>query len=109
MTEDHKIELYKFQKLQVYELALDYIDLIYEIGTKLPSTELYNLRSQIQRAATSIALNIAEGSTGQSNAEQNRFLGHAIRSYIETVACLEFEFLDRLGELRNRPGIIFLV
>jgi four helix bundle protein len=32
-------------------------------------------------------LNIAEGSTGQSDAEQARFLGMAIRSLIETVAC----------------------
>jgi four helix bundle protein len=34
-----------------------------------------------------VALNIAEGSTGQSNAEQARFLGMAIRSLVETVAC----------------------
>ena len=35
-----------------------------------------------------VVINIAEGSTGQSDAEQNRFLGLAIRSLIETVACL---------------------
>ncbi|MGE5376633.1 MAG: four helix bundle protein [Bacteroidota bacterium] len=39
------------------------------------------------RAATSVALNIAEGSQGQSDAEQARFLGMKIRSLIETVAC----------------------
>jgi four helix bundle protein len=33
------------------------------------------------------AVNIAEGSTGQSDAEQNRFLGLALRSYLETIAC----------------------
>ena len=87
------VEQYKFQKLDVYQLALGYVDLVYEIGAQLPSTEQFNLRSQIQRAATSIVLNIAEGSTGQSNAEQNRFLGHAIRSYLETVACLDL--IDR--------------
>jgi four helix bundle protein len=38
-------------------------------------------------AATLVALNIAEGSTGQTNAEQARFLGLAIRSLLETVAC----------------------
>jgi four helix bundle protein len=41
----------------------------------------------ITRAATSISLNIVEGSTGQSDAEQNRFLGMALLSLIETVAC----------------------
>ena len=34
-----------------------------------------------------MALNIAEGSTGQTDAEQARFLGLAIRSLLETVAC----------------------
>jgi len=32
---------------------------------------------------------IAEGSTAQSDAEQHRFLGLALRSYLETIACLD--------------------
>ncbi len=79
---------YKFEKLEVWQMAVEYIDMIYKIAALLPKNEEYNLRSQIIRAATSIALNIAEGSTGQSDAEQNRFLGMALRSLIETVACL---------------------
>ena len=55
----------------------------------LPEREKFNLSSQIERAATSIVLNIAEGSTGQPNAEQNRFLGLALRSYLETIACCD--------------------
>ncbi len=78
---------FKFEKLEVWHLALDYIDLIYKIADKLPASERYNLKSQMTRAATSVALNIAEGSTGQTNAEQARFLGLAIRSLLETVAC----------------------
>jgi four helix bundle protein len=78
---------YKFEQLDVWKLALDYIDLIYELASFLPRSEEYNLKSQITRAATSIALNIAEGSQGQSDAEQARFLGMSIRSLIETVAC----------------------
>ena len=78
---------YKFQNLEIYELALEYIDLIYSLCEKLPRSEDFNLKSQITRAATSIALNIAEGSTSQSDAEQSRFLGMSLRSLIETVAC----------------------
>lgn len=78
---------YKFEKLEVWQFALEYVDLIYDLAAKLPKSEEYNLKSQIVRAATSIALNIAEGSTGQSDAEQARFLGMSIRSLIETVAC----------------------
>ena len=71
---------YKFQSLTVYQLSLDYLDLVYELVERLPDNERFNLCSQIARAATSITLNIAEGSTGQSNKEQARFLGMAIRS-----------------------------
>jgi four helix bundle protein len=78
---------YKFEQLEVWQLSIEYIDLIYKIAEQLPRSEEYNLRSQIIRAATSVSLNIAEGSTGQTNAEQARFLGMAIRSLIETVAC----------------------
>ncbi len=86
MTEEAAVP-FKFEKLEVWQLALDYIDLIYEITNQLPRSEDYNLKSQMTRAATSIALNIAEGSTGQTDSEQARFLGLAIRSLIETIAC----------------------
>jgi len=79
--------VYKFEKLEVYQMALTYTDMIYSLSGKLPMSEQYNLQSQITRAATSIVLNIAEGSTGQSDAEQSRFLGMALRSLLETVAC----------------------
>ena len=79
---------FKFEKLDVWNLSLEYSDLIYALAEKLPGHEKFNLRSQITRSATSISLNIAEGSTGQSNQEQNRFLGMAVSSLIETIACL---------------------
>ena len=79
---------FKFERLEVWELSLKYIDTTYRLADDLPSGEKYNLISQIRRAATSVSLNIAEGSTGQSDAEQHRFLGLSLRSLIETVACL---------------------
>jgi four helix bundle protein len=79
---------FKFEKLEVWQLALEHIDLAYDIAEQLPSEERYNLKSQLTRAATSVALNIAEGSTGQTDDEHARFLGLAIRSVHETVACL---------------------
>jgi four helix bundle protein len=80
---------YKFQDLLIYQLALKYINQVYDLVRELPEIERYNLSSQLIRAATSIALNIAEGSTGLSIKEQIRFLNLAIRSYLETVACLD--------------------
>lgn len=78
---------FKFERLEVYQLALGYVDLIYDLSAQLPKSEEYNLKSQIVRAATSVALNIAEGSTAQSDPEQSRFLNMAVRSVLETVAC----------------------
>ncbi len=78
---------FKFERLDVWQLSLEYSDLIYDVSERLPERERFNLQSQIIRAATSISLNIAEGSTGQSDPEQNRFPGLALRSLIETVAC----------------------
>ena len=79
---------YKFEDLEVWKRALDYIDQIHNIAKDLPKHERYNLGDQMTRAANSIALNIAEGSTGLSDAEQDRFLRIAIRSLLETVASL---------------------
>ena len=78
---------YKFESLEVWQLTLAYADRIYALAERLPRSEDYNLKSQITRAATSVALNVAEGSTSQTDAEQARFLSPAIRSLIETVAC----------------------
>jgi hypothetical protein len=74
----------KFEKPEVWRLALEYIDATYEIANQLPRGEEYNLRSHMVRAATSVALNIAEGSTGQTDAEQARFLGLARRSLLSS-------------------------
>lgn len=49
---------------------------------------MFSLTSQMKRAADSVSLNIAEGSTGQSNPEQIKFLGYAQRSAMEVVNCL---------------------
>ncbi len=92
---------YKFQKLEVYHLALNYMDKVYGLSRNLPISERFNLQSQLVRAETSIVLNIAEGSTGQTNAEQNDFLGLALRSYLETVACLDI--IERQGYLAGNP------
>ena len=78
----------KFEKLTVWQKAVEFSFHVHELTRKFPKDELYILTSQIKRAADSIALNIAEGSTGQTNAEFKQFLGYAIRSAIEVVACL---------------------
>ncbi|WP_421774335.1 four helix bundle protein [Gracilimonas sp.] len=79
---------FKFEKLEVWKLAVDLADEVYSLIGSLPDTEKFNLTSQIRRAVTSVSLNIAEGSTGQTDPEQIRFIGYAHRSLMEVVACL---------------------
>ena len=79
---------FKFEKLIVWQKAVDLSADVHEVTRFFPKDELFILTSQIKRAADSIALNIAEGSTGQSNPEFYKFLGYALRSNIEVVSCL---------------------
>ena len=79
---------FKFEKLIIWEKAMVLGDDMDIMATGFPEKEIYNLSSQIRRAADSIALNISEGSIVQSNPEQRKFMGYAIRSLAETVTCL---------------------
>jgi len=79
---------FKFEKLIVWQKAVDLAANVHDLTKTFPKEELFILTSQIKRAADSVSLNIAEGSTGQSNAEFNKFLGYALRSNIEVVGCL---------------------
>src|SRR5688500_18247294 len=79
---------FKFEKLKVWNIALDLSNEIDKTALTFPTHELYSLASQIKRVADSVVLNIAEGSTLQTNAEFRRFLVIANRSAIEVVACL---------------------
>lgn len=79
---------FRFEELQVWQKALDLCDQINQLTKSFPKDELYVLTSQIKRAADSVVLNIAEGSTGQTKAVFKVFLGYSLRSAIEVVSCL---------------------
>jgi four helix bundle protein len=79
---------YKFENLRVWQAAIEFTDDIYLVSGEFPKEEMFGLTSQIRRAANSIALNIAEGATGNSNPEFKRFLTMSSRSCAEVVSCL---------------------
>ena len=79
---------FKFEKLTVWEKAVELSGEISDLTKSFPKDELYVLTSQIKRATDSISLNIAEGSTGQTTPEFKKFLGYSLRSAIEVVGCL---------------------
>lgn len=79
---------FKFERLNIWKIAMDFGEEINELSESFPDKEKFNLSSQILRAGDSIALNIAEGSIGQSNPELKKFVGYSIRSLAEVVTCL---------------------
>ena len=79
---------FKFEKLIVWQKAVDLSDFVNQVAKGFPKEEIYILTSQIKRAADSVSLNIAEGSTGQTNPEFKRFLSIALRSAVEVVGCI---------------------
>ena len=79
---------FKFEKLLIWQDSMKLGEEINILTDSFPPKELYNLSSQIRRAIDSVALNISEGSIGQSNAEQQKFIGYSVRSLAEVVTCL---------------------
>jgi len=79
---------FKFEKLIIWQKAMDFGEDMNKLANEFPKEEVFNLASQLRRAADSIALNISEGSIGQSSPEFKKFMGYAIRSLAEVVTCL---------------------
>jgi four helix bundle protein len=79
---------FRFEDLQVWQRALDLCDQIDMLTRGFPKNEMYVLTPQIKRAADSVVLNIAEGSTGQTKAVFKVFLSYSLRSAVEVVGCL---------------------
>jgi four helix bundle protein len=87
--------LFPFEKLEVWQLAKELSIAIYSISKKFPSNELYGLTSQINRAAISVASNLAEGSSRTSQKDQAYFSQLAYSSLME-VAC-QLSIAQELG------------
>jgi len=79
-------------KLDVYHRALDRLDLVDLVHEAMPPGRAHR-KDQLDRAATSVVLNTAEGAGEFSKDEKQRFYRIARRSATETAAILDI--LDR--------------
>jgi len=80
--------VFKFEKLIIWQMAMEFGEIVHKMAHQFPKDEEYSLSPQIRRAVDSIALNISEGAIGQSNPEFKKFMSYAIRSLAEVVTCL---------------------
>ena len=72
-----------FRKLKVWQKAHAVTLATYTATENFPTAERYGITSQMRRAASSIAANIAEGCGRSSDADFARFLHHAMGSASE--------------------------
>jgi len=87
----------KFEKLDVWQRAMDLMVEVYRLAARLPDYERNALADQLRRAAASIPANIAEGNARSHRREYLHFLSIARGSLAEVVSHLEST--KRLGFL----------
>ena len=74
----------KFTDLKVWQKSHGLVLDVYRASNGFPASERFGLTSQLRRAATSVACNIAEGSKRVHRADYARFLNIAEGSLAET-------------------------
>lgn len=53
--------IHSYRDLEVWQRAMDLVEMVYHVTDSFPKHEVYGLRAQMRRAAVSIPSNIAEG------------------------------------------------
>ncbi|WP_281950384.1 four helix bundle protein [Nitrosophilus kaiyonis] len=96
----------RYEKLIIWQKAVELVKYIYKITESFPKNELFGLTSQIRRAAISIPSNIAEGTGRISKKEFINFLHIALGSLYEVKTQLfiakELNFIDSIKFANNK-------
>ena len=78
--------MFNFEKLDVWQEAIVFADLVYDVTATFPNDERFGLTSQMRRAAISISSNLAEGSSRASRIDFGRFVEIAAGSLFEVLS-----------------------
>ncbi|MEO8770881.1 MAG: four helix bundle protein [Ferruginibacter sp.] len=89
------------QKLDVYSASKEFVAECYRFSNCLPPEEKFGMISQIRRAALSVHLNIAEGSSRRSPVERKRYFEISRGSLIEIDAA--FDIAEKLNYFKTFP------
>jgi four helix bundle protein len=73
----------RYQDLRAWQRAIELVERVYSITSRLPQEEIFGLKSQMRRCAVSVPSNIAEGQGRATRGEFQQFLGHARGSLYE--------------------------
>ena len=100
------------EKLTVYQVAIEFVILADEVIEHLPRGRAY-LSDQLQRAALSISLNIAEGAGEYAVDEKARFYRMAKRSATECAGvldvCQRLRLIEENRYIKGRELLIGIV
>ena len=78
--------MFNFEKLEVWQKAIEFADLVYSTTTSFPADERFGLTNQMRRAAVSVSSNLAEGCSRNSQIDFARFVEIATGSVFEVVS-----------------------
>jgi four helix bundle protein len=78
--------MFNFEKLEVWQKAIDFADVVYATSRAFPAEERFGLTNQMRRAAVSISSNLAEGSSRHSKTDFARFVEISTGSLFEVVS-----------------------
>ena len=87
------------EKLNVYQAAIRFVAWVTELLEELPRTPA--VCKQLDRASTSIPLNIAEGNGKFTSSDRCRFFDNARGSALECAACLDVLVAKKLIQVPN--------
>ncbi|HME33424.1 MAG TPA: four helix bundle protein [Terriglobales bacterium] len=98
-----------FRNLSVWEKAHHFTLQVYQITERFPRTEMFGLTSQLRRASSSIAINLAEG-CGRTQLEFARFVqiafGSASEVEYELLLAHDLGFISDDGYERLKSGVV---
>jgi len=98
-----------YQRAVVWQKAMEIAEQVYSLVPLLPRVEVYGMRSQITRAAISVAANVAEGWTRETARDKANFLAiaHGSLSEVETLLtlCERVGWFPQAETIRLRGGI----
>jgi four helix bundle protein len=83
-----KMVKFRFQDLEIWKLAIQIADELFDVADELEKKRLYRFAEQLRGAGMSMSNNIAEGSGSSSNKEFKQFLNVARRSTFENANIL---------------------
>ena len=76
---------FSFEKLNVWIDSKELIKLIYKVTKDFPSEEKFGLTNQLRRASVSIASNLAEGTSRNTNKDKAHFTTLSFSSLMEVL------------------------